>query len=271
MKNKLVELAAAQRTPERTEIMATTPAPTADDNPPGLPGPTGRIATAVAARNQLPVDLTTGLALGVLSAATRGAWRVRLNRDWTESLALYTAGVVDTGTLAVQRDLTAPLDPAEPELVRAIADGYAEDAELREAVLSRLRDSVDEAEHGQDAAARSRAAWQVAKLGRELAQAGERHQWRLWSGDVAPESLPTALARQGGVGAYVGGSKLLDAIGHTGAPIALSVLSKAYDAGRIHVARPSRYGVDLAEPFLAIAILASPRSMAEARRDPALR
>ncbi len=212
-----------------------------------LPGPVGRIATAVADAHQVPTDLAAVLALGVLSGATRGRWRLQVRPGWTESLALYAAALAEPGgrRSAVLGDLTAPL--VERELVANASVAYAEAvADRKEAIAA----------------------------GRQMDAVDEPHRVQLWFDDVTTESLPLLLARQGGASAHFGDGGILDAAtfrhGTWGYQAGLDTLLKAHDGGRLRIDRAGRPSVDLAEPFLAIAMLTNPEAMAEATQAPAL-
>lgn len=262
--------------------MATTPTPT---NP--LPtlatpsGPLGRMAAAVAAHNRLPVELTTVVALGVLSAATRGRWRVRLlpgSSGWTESLALYAAGVAGSGTgkSSALRALTTPIVERERELMIETSATYAAAVADREVATRRLNAAMKVATYGSDAE-RGPAVKEAVAIRRQMDAVGQPHRVELWFEDVTPEYLPTLLASQGGASAHFGDGGILDAAARRrsawGDQAGLDILLKAYNGGRLQIDRIDEFGgtelVLLAEPFLAIAMLADPETMAEAMQDPA--
>lgn len=249
--------------------------PTTTPNPATLTGSAGRMATAVTAQYQLPVELTTVAALGVLSAATRGRWRVQAGPGWTESLALYTAGLAEPGTRksAVLRDLTAPIVAREWELEDETAAAHVRARVGREIATRRLDIALETATHGSDAE-RGPAAEEAIAIRRRMDAMGEPRRVQLWFAGATPEGLLTLLAGQGGAGAHFGDGELLRSMGGgRGAwstPAGLELLLKAYNGDPLRVHRVDRPSVELGEPFLAIGLLAQPEVVAEAVRNPAI-
>ncbi|ONH62362.1 hypothetical protein CcI49_02995 [Frankia sp. CcI49] len=231
-----------------------------------LPGGAGRIATTVAASAQLPTALTALAALSMLSAATRGRWRVRLAPDWTESLALYTAGLAGPGrgkSYALW-PLAAPIFEKDWELEQARLRALPRDRDI----TARLEAAIETGTHG-------------AHGERGPALTEPIDPVRLWFADVTPDYLPAFLARHGGTSAHFGDGELLRAVAETDDSAGRTTLVKAYDGDRLRVDRlgqPSdEFGsaelvtADLDEPFLAVAVLAQPDLLGEAQRNPTLR
>ncbi|KPM55681.1 hypothetical protein ACG83_10370 [Frankia sp. R43] len=251
--------------------MTPTAAPV--PNPTTLTGPAGRIATAVAAAYQFPVDLAALAALGVLSAASRGRWRVRLAPTWTESLALYTLGVAETGTRksAVLNTVSAPLLARDRELDRETMAARVQ-AQVDREIATRRRDAVlRAAPHGTDAE-RTEAIKEAGALQRRIDAIGEPRQVDLWFAGATPEGLAARFADQGGVGAHLGDGELLAdvAVERSGAWAwaGLDILLKAYNGDPLRISRAGKPTVHLAEAFLALVMLAQPETVAEAVRHP---
>ncbi|MEX5635897.1 DUF3987 domain-containing protein [Parafrankia sp. FMc2] len=236
-----------------------------------LPGPAGRVAAALAATHQLPTHLTALAALGTLSAATRGRWRVQAAPGWTEPLALYALGLAGPGTRksAVVRALSAPLLARDRELERETLAARVAAATGRE-IATRRRDAVlTAATHGTDAE-RAEAVREAAALQQRIDAIGEPRAVSLWFHDVTPAALPALLARYG-ASAHLGDGYLLHALADTDDTAGLTALTKGYDGARLRVDRIGRPSVDVAEPFLAAVMLGQPHVLDAARRDPALR
>ncbi len=221
------------------------------------------------------MDLAFLAGLGVLSAATRGRWRLQVRTGWTESLALYVAMVAEPGgrRSAVLGDLTAPLVERERELVAETSAAYAAAVADREVATRRLKAGMKVGTYGA-AAERGLDIKEAIAIRRQVDSVGKPHRVQLWFDDVTTEYLPLLLADQGGASAHFGDGDILDAatFRHStwGDQAGLDTLLKAHDGGRLQIDRVGRPSVDLAEPFLAIAMLTNPEAMAEAARDPAL-
>lgn len=249
--------------------------PTTTPNPATLTGSAGRIAAAVTAQYQLPVELTAVAALGVLSAATRGRWRVQAGPGWTESLALYTAGLAEPGTRKsfVLRTLTAPIVEREWELEDETAAAHVRARVGREIATRRLDIALETATHGSDAE-RGPAAEEVIAIRRRMDATGEPRRVQLWFAGATLEGLLMLLAGQGGAGAHFGDGELLRSMGGgrgaRSTPSGLELLLKAYNGDPLRVHRVDRPSVELSEPFLTIGLLAQPEVVAEAVRNPAI-
>lgn len=241
-----------------------------DSTPPALPaealhGPVGRIAAAVAAHTQAPVDLAVLVALGTLSAATRGRYRVHLGGSWTERLALYTAALAPSGErrTVVHDEVTRPLHVCE-----SAERGQAESKYLVDLRIAQRRyDLAVEAaasapgDRYADAVGRAQsAAVELAAL--ELAA-------RPWTsfGDIAERELPELLAAQGGAGAQFDdhGGLLAHLSRGEYSSGTRNLLLCAY-GGEIFTGNGVNGRVRLDEPFLALVLAATPQVVADAGR-----
>lgn len=235
----------------------TTSHPTPPLPADALPGPLGRITTAVAAETQTPPDLAALAGLGTLSAATHGRWRVQIAPGWTETLALYTATLGNPGSRksTVLHAVTKPLATREVELheeSKAARTRY----QHAQAWVDQAIDAAARADaHAEDAIARATTAMQ-ALAGLEK----PRERWTHF-GDIDHEHLLELLANQDGVGAQISGDHtLLETVLHeTGQSRGrgLHTLCHAYDGGRIRIeGKPG--GTTIDHPFLALILTAPP-------------
>lgn len=238
-----------------------------------LPGPLGRIATAVAASTQTPVDLAALAGLGVLSAATRGRWRVQAGPDWTEQLALYVAALADSGARksAVLDAIAEPFMTRDRELRTEGAAEHLLAAGRFKAARQRAENAVKAAgQIGVPEEVRAAAEADLQATAQELAGLDEPAETQLWFDDATVESMGSLLACQGGASAHLsdeGG--LVSALSGRyskggGSGVNLDLLLKAYDGKTVRVNRVTRGLVDIERPFLAIAMVVQPDVVAQA-------
>lgn len=225
------------------EPLASAPAPV---DVAALPAFLRDIVTATASSAQTPVEVPLVFALGVLSAATRGCWDVRVTSSWDAGpTALYGVTLADSGERKSggARPLLAPLGASERELVRTVNAENRARRVRREAAEARLRQAVkDDDQDGADK------------------QAAIAHENRhrpvpaLVLSDTTTEALGVHLEEQGGATALFNteATAFSTVAGHysdKGGNVGL--LNHAYDAERFADKRIKRSGVTIPRPFLA--------------------
>lgn len=236
-----------------------------------LPGPLGRFAAAVAASTQTPLDLAALAGLGVLSAATRGRWKIQPAPDWSEHLALYVAALADSGARksAVLEPMAEPFMAYERDLCQEGAAAYAEALDEYRIAKGRAEQALKlaiqaDADRAEEAKRESHA------LTAAIAGIEEPAEPQLWFDDATVESMGSLLASQGGASAHLSdeGGLVSSLAGRYGGKNSsgpnLDLLLKAYDGKASRINRVGRGKANIERPFLAIAMVVQPDVVAQA-------
>ncbi len=233
-----------------------------DRNP--LPASAGRypaalwaFVDAVAESRQVPRDMVFLLILSILSTSSGGRWRARIRPDWTETLAIYTATAMPSGSLKSPTFKAAAdaLVDIETQLQEAAKRRISEAAAIRE-----LRDSDVErlkrrALKGDVSEAELVAAMQAA------ADATVPEPPVLFTDDVTPETLAVMMAQQNGqmgVLSPEGGLFAILAGRYSSGTPNLDLVLKSWSGDPVRVNRLSREAIMLPEPFLSIGVCIQP-------------
>ncbi|ABW14390.1 hypothetical protein Franean1_5027 [Parafrankia sp. EAN1pec] len=215
-----------------------------------------------------PASAATLAALGTLSAATRGRWRIKAGPSWTEPLALYVAAVADPGEHSgtVLRAVAAPLLEAERLAHASRADDHRKALRRHHVAQRRYETAVEAAAQAPAAQARE-ANERVIEAIEDLARHPEPDDQRITVGHVEPRALPVLLAAEGGALAQLATSGgLLAAIADPGDAedgwVALFTLLRAYDGQALSIDREPDLHVHVEEPFMALVVTLTPEEIA---------
>lgn len=102
--------------PTNAPIALLNPYPRLDVD---LPGMLGDLVKAFAKQYQVDPAIPLSIALGCLSAATRGRYKIQLTADWTQHTSLYICVIAKTadGKSQVMNRLRKPLQDAEAQAI----------------------------------------------------------------------------------------------------------------------------------------------------------
>jgi hypothetical protein len=150
----------------------------------------------VAEARQVPEDLPGVLALGVLAAAGGGAYRVRVDRCYSEPLNNYVVSAMGPGERksATMADVTAPLYSAEAVLQADAAPRISEAKQRRAIEDERLKRLHKDAANLSDANDRANAAAEALELAKKLTEVPAEP--RLIVGDITPEKMAEIMSKQ---------------------------------------------------------------------------
>ena len=214
---------------------------------------------AVSDEKQVPADLVLLAALAVLSAATRGAWRVKPTAGWDEALSLYTLSLLPSGgrKSAVIKAVTAPLWHEQSRL-RAEAQADRPKAETRYKLAKKRAEAAITAALKGDGEGLDEEAAALAAKAEELRPGAPPV---LIIKDVTPEAMAIEMERQGGATAVFSaeGGFLANLGGRyaEGRPN-LDLANEAYDGEPYVSRRVNRDDISIPRPFLALGLSIQP-------------
>jgi len=238
----------------------------------GLPKGIAAFIRAASESLQVPPDLPFLIMLGVLSAATRGRFRVQPKAHdpgHVESCAIYAAVFMDPGERKTPTlDLVAkPLREAEKDLIQESRLRVRESEESH----TRLSDRV---EHTRKRCVKDP---ENMELRAEYDEAqGEFNNFvpvitpLLVVGDVTPEKLPVIMSEQGGSVALVSdeGGTLKNLAGrYNNGNSNLDVVNQGFSGGQIRVHRVGRDPVVIEHAHLAVVLAVQPDVAREIRAN----
>ncbi|MBI4468897.1 MAG: DUF3987 domain-containing protein [Acidobacteria bacterium] len=163
-----------------------------------LPEPLRTMVIDVALTRQVPVDLPAMLALSATALVASGSFEIRLNDAHSEPLNIYTLTALPSGERksGTFRDMVAPLERAEKEMIEEAEPIIAEASQLRAIEDARLKNLRDKAAKTSDSAVRLQATEDAVKLAQSLTPVSALP--RLLTDDVTPERLAGLLFEQNG-------------------------------------------------------------------------
>jgi replicative DNA helicase len=247
--------------------------------PPPLPidafGPVAApFITALAESLQIPGDLAANLTLPVISTAAAGQWRIVINPDWTETLAIGTVSAAESGERksATIRAISTPLRDFEEATAlemktetRTARVRY----ELEEARVKELKSKAVKAKDYND---REQARMECEEAAERLARMYVPKSPRWVVDDTTPESLLRLLdENDGGLGVFSAEGGFFDQLGrYTDTPQLDGVL-KAMAGDSISVDRQTRDPLTITNPALSAGLCTQPGRFAELGSDPRFR
>jgi hypothetical protein len=228
-----------------------------------LPKQVARFVSAVSESLQVPYDLVFLLMLGVMSAATRGRFRVQVkpkDPGHVESCAIYAAVFMDPGERKTPtlKLVKSPLVEAEKLLIQDSRIAIKESVETEQRLSDRVKFTRSKCVKAPD----------NVELQAEYDEAqSELHKFvpvippRLVVGDITPERLAAIMSEQRGSVALISdeGGTLKNLAGrYSESGGNLDVVNQGFSGGSVYVDRQGREPVVIEHAHLAIVLAVQP-------------
>jgi hypothetical protein len=154
---------------------------------------------AEAEATQTPMEMSALFALATLATVAGGRVEVQPRPGWSEGLNLFVVVAMEPGSRKsrAHRDLTAPVNAYEQELMAEALPVIAEKASQRRRAEQRLARAERAAAHAH-ASERVQLEREADDLVRDLADCQVPVAPRLFTADCTPEALASLLCEQGG-------------------------------------------------------------------------
>jgi len=218
---------------------------------------------------QVPVDLASFVALGVLAASVGNRITVRVRDDYSEYLNLYQMVALDSGERksSLLTLLRAPVERFERSCQERWTQSVCR-ANRERQLLEKQRDRLMRDFHqGKPEGPRDELNEQLDRLDSELEKLGSPAVPRVLFENVTPEEQVSLLSRQGGQLAAIDSDldfKTMMGIRYGGrAGQNISILLKAYSGEDLRLDRVSRGSVHVRRPLLTLILPVQPHVMAE--------
>lgn len=167
-----------------------------------LPDWMGRWVTDTATATQVPTDMTAGLCLAVVAAATSGRLMVvpRRESSWSEPTCLFVVVAMTPGSRKseVVKAATAPLAVFERDQIQAAGPTIREAESRQRIAASVAKDAETKASKAKSVGEREKLTQEALKAQDEAASIEVPAMPRLFSSDATPEALGALLGEQDG-------------------------------------------------------------------------
>ncbi len=225
---------------------------------------------ALAEETQTPADLAGMLALGGLSAATRGRITIKAKEGWSETSNLYIIASQPPGSRksAVVAAVAKPLNDAERDMASSTALERSRVKSHRAALEARLSELGKRAAKCDSEDSRNDVIGKMTDVQQQLDALPPASPPRLLCEDVTPEKLGSLLCETGGSMAIISdeGTIASVALGRysDGSPN-FEILLKAHDGSPIRIDRRNRTET-IERPTLTLALCVQDAVMQEMAR-----
>ena len=217
-----------------------------------LPAAVSDMCRAVAESMQVPLELPSTVALGVLAACCQKKAVVRIRADYTEPLNLFTLAIARSGERKspVFRVLTTPVYAAQDDYLEL----HEDEIERSRSEHSLLLRQIDEAERNYAKSPQDSELERIHQLKKELRNFRLLKAPRLLLDDVTSEKLIDVLDEQGGNAtiASAEGGMFITLKNKAAMSATFDVYLKAYGGDSIDVRRIGRAGNSLKNPRLSL-------------------
>lgn len=252
------------------------PVPLTEPLPPfpvdALPGVLAEHVAAVSESTQTPPELPAALALAVLATAAQKVVALRVSSDYTESLSLSVAAVLQPSERksAVEGKMAAPIRAWEAKLQEDARPLVLESRRRLDVLKLRRRRLV--AELAKADTPQPSLELMLVDTDREISSVERVVIPRLLADDATPQALVALMAEQDGRIAVISSEgALLEAMVPRGSSGALDVFLKGYSGDPISVDRKSGTRISLATPALTVGVTVQPSVIRRLARDAAVR
>ena len=229
-----------------------------------LPDALRRVVQSVSDSYEIPPDFTLLCALACIATSQLGKIKVRVNSEWTETLALYVMPLLETGNMKtpVLNWLKAPLRELETELRREAKTTTTQQRSqqrIADELLKRTEDKLAKAQAEGKVSDALRAELEAAQL-----QVSEQHVQampQILFDDITPEAFQEAAAQQplisimaseGGFVQILSGDRYSKGVPN------LDAVLKAYSGETIRTNRKGAQLLDAENPCAVICLAAQP-------------
>jgi hypothetical protein len=235
-----------------------------------LPELLGKFASELATETQTPPDLAAMLSIGCVAACLGGKATVRVRKNWTEPLCLWTVVALPPGARKspVLSRVTRPLFDFEKAVNPKIEQAAARAAAERSLLQRRLDKLERELVQGKGSKE------EYLQLADEISRFKVPNPLQLMVNDCTPERLPRLLAEHGGRMAWISDEAgIFETIAgqYRGGVPNIDIFNKAHDGSSVRVARQGQPSVNLDNPALTMALAIQPSVLKDLKRTKAFR
>ena len=235
-----------------SEVMPTFPTTS-------LPKAVADMCRAVSDNMQVPLELPSCVALGVLAACCQNKTVVRIGADYVEPLNLFTLAIAQSGERKspVFRVLTAPVYAAQDDYIALHADTIARSKREYSLLKKKLEEAEREfAKAANDKANEKAIGESIHELDTELRNFKLLTAPKLLLDDVTSEKLIDVLDEQGGnvTIASAEGGLFISLKNKAAMSATFDVYLKAYSGDSIDVKRIGREGNSIKSPRLSLVL-----------------